>query len=802
MNRKRFRRSSSNQNKKKIQRKRDVDVFQHQKLNQITLQHRTLLLQEKVKGQKAMIKFLQNKLDQQKKKQQFYQKSFLFCLHTWKQLNKRLLKNPKLSILNTVPKSTRKDPLEEQNNNDRLYHEKEKMWNIYHLSKRALQHPTNLEIAKTINYRISDKEKQQTLLDNEKNTTLHKMMIKEKLVDLSNEKKQLTKQIQFGSSKIKKLKILKQVLFSENIQIKKFLIEEQYVIETIKSEIKHYQNELNEFNKKGDENKQAELLLGGDENAFKQNELIKKKTQYCKQKISELKEKINNMINLRNSRLLDLEEIKINNNFISNNIMKIKYELNNLNEERVFKSQKFIKLLIKFESSKFEFEQNSQNIKEYQTSIENIKLNKIQLQNSILAPMQMEKRQYNNHIQFIKKDYKSTNALILKIEKEISKGNTTFNITQKKKQYLYIILYNLILQEKKNKFEFKKNKENFFQILNKRKEISRSRRNNIHILTRILTTINIQELRNGKIQMIDQQKDWLHLFYHKDHIEEKLVDYLINIKDISKEIFDKDKQLEVYISEIKSFFQEIETIQKQIQNLNNFFSNLISEYDQKEIKLLNFQLKKIQKKEQIDLFQRENELLKQSIEDYEKFAMKIKTTFRVYYNKKNNLKTLDYYLNENIKSLNYQQIIIQNSLEKNSDLIKSKQVLNDQIQLKIKQLKENLLESYSISKNLQVKNLILKENMDIINDQIQNSFKYIQQKGTLTHKQLLEKQIKKYKKLVNCIVCGQNIKQVILTSCYHCFCSYCIEQRLVSNPRCYICNSIFNRSKIKSLYFI
>lgn len=66
---------------------------------------------------------------------------------------------------------------------------------------------------------------------------------------------------------------------------------------------------------------------------------------------------------------------------------------------------------------------------------------------------------------------------------------------------------------------------------------------------------------------------------------------------------------------------------------------------------------------------------------------------------------------------------------------------------------------------------------------------------------MLEIEVKELKKVLNCSVCGTNRKSVILTKCWHTFCSQCIRKMVVTrNRKCPGCQTHFGQGDVKSIF--
>ena len=68
--------------------------------------------------------------------------------------------------------------------------------------------------------------------------------------------------------------------------------------------------------------------------------------------------------------------------------------------------------------------------------------------------------------------------------------------------------------------------------------------------------------------------------------------------------------------------------------------------------------------------------------------------------------------------------------------------------------------------------------------------------------QALEKQVDVMRGMLNCNVCHQNPKDVVLTTCFHMFCNICIKTRLETrNRKCPGCGKAFGQQDVRQFYF-
>lgn len=58
-----------------------------------------------------------------------------------------------------------------------------------------------------------------------------------------------------------------------------------------------------------------------------------------------------------------------------------------------------------------------------------------------------------------------------------------------------------------------------------------------------------------------------------------------------------------------------------------------------------------------------------------------------------------------------------------------------------------------------------------------------------------------YRRIVRCSVCSDNLKDVVITKCYHAFCSHCVDENIKSRSRkCPVCGLSFGQDDVKQLF--
>jgi len=66
----------------------------------------------------------------------------------------------------------------------------------------------------------------------------------------------------------------------------------------------------------------------------------------------------------------------------------------------------------------------------------------------------------------------------------------------------------------------------------------------------------------------------------------------------------------------------------------------------------------------------------------------------------------------------------------------------------------------------------------------------------------LEDELTYYKQKLNCSVCNEKPKAVVIARCYHMFCKPCVQERIQSRSRkCPTCADKFAESDVHNIYF-
>eukprot|EP00955_Chlamydomonas_euryale_P082855 363771-Chlamydomonas_euryale.AAC.3 len=66
----------------------------------------------------------------------------------------------------------------------------------------------------------------------------------------------------------------------------------------------------------------------------------------------------------------------------------------------------------------------------------------------------------------------------------------------------------------------------------------------------------------------------------------------------------------------------------------------------------------------------------------------------------------------------------------------------------------------------------------------------------------LQEEIDAMRRLLNCNVCHERQKNVIITKCCHVFCDRCIKRNLEArNRKCPVCGNMYGQADVKPFYY-
>ena len=287
--------------------------------------------------------------------------------------------------------------------------------------------------------------------------------------------------------------------------------------------------------------------------------------------------------------------------------------------------------------------------------------------------------------------------------------------------------------------------------------------------------------------------------------DKKLLQYDLNKEAIKSE---QDK-VEIYKKEIDRLKSELikerknyqnlgelnDMSQKNISELNETIKNLknkIDELNQNFSRVLN---EKTESKQTIsfltdmkEVLEKKNEVYKEQLENYSIYTKKMEDELEM-------LKKLNNSLEE-AKKLN----------EKDIDILKAKNIENLKNIDKEKMIKEDLQNKNNELKNYKKKMTIDYDVLKTKYDELCKSKQYdpnsLDVDNINKENEVLKLENQKYREMVHCKVCKTEIKNVVITKCFHTFCRKCIDAAIESRKRrCPICRELISQNDVKKIFW-
>ena len=287
--------------------------------------------------------------------------------------------------------------------------------------------------------------------------------------------------------------------------------------------------------------------------------------------------------------------------------------------------------------------------------------------------------------------------------------------------------------------------------------------------------------------------------------EKKIFQYDLN-KEVIKneqekiEIYKKENErLKFQLSKERSNSENLEELndmaQKSIIELNSTIKNLKNKLDEEKENQSKLSNEKIEAKQTInfltemkEVLDKKNQVFKEQIENYEIYTKKMEDELEMQ-------KQLNSSLEEEQK-LN----------EKDIEILKAKNVENLKTIEREKILKDDLQNKYNEIKNWKKKQLteydVLKAKYDDVCKLKQFDKNTINVEDINKENEILIKENQKYREMVHCKVCKTNMKNVVITKCFHIFCRGCIDSAIESRKRrCPICRVQISQNDVKEIFW-
>ena len=144
--------------------------------------------------------------------------------------------------------------------------------------------------------------------------------------------------------------------------------------------------------------------------------------------------------------------------------------------------------------------------------------------------------------------------------------------------------------------------------------------------------------------------------------------------------------------------------------------------------------------------------------------------------------------------------------EKDIDILKSKNIENLKNIDKEKMMKEDLQNKFNELKNTKKKMAIdydlLKTKYDDLCKAKQYDPNSIDIDNINKENEVLKLENQKFREMVHCKLCKTEIKNVVITKCFHTFCKKCIDAAIESRKRrCPICRELISQNDVKKIFW-
>jgi hypothetical protein len=546
-----------------------------------------------------------------------------------------------------------------------------------------------------------------------------------------------------------------------------------------------------------EENQNENNKEGNNEQNNIQSENLNNDNSQNLDKNSEIKNEnnINNKINIENNTKENeaMEELSKENEALRKKIRELHDNLENnsrsieITEDNILESKIFQSLISQAENILTKLEKMKEinnNLQKENNSLNQKKENEIvQISNSFNEQLEKCSQKLLESSKIIEKNKSTIQILMNKIEsvENLLKEKETFNIN---------VIYD----------SFKKERDN----LMKKIEVIKTQKKDY------LNKYDDECLKNQTNELtickLKNEVNNLRIIINSNKIEEKkLLQYELN-KEVIKneqeklEIYKKENErLKYQLSKERINSENLEELnemaQKNITDLNSNIKNLKNKLDEeKEIqsKLSN---EKIEAKQTInflmemkEVLEKKNEVFKEQIENYRIYTKKMEDELEVQKQLNNSL--------EEGQKLN----------EKDIETLKALNVENLKTIEREKILRDDLQNKYNEIKNWKKKQLI---DYEVLKTKYEDLCKYKQFDPNSVNVENLSKENKdlklenqKYREMVHCKVCKTNIKNVVITKCFHTFCQGCIDASIESRKRrCPICRAQISQNDVKKIFW-
>ena len=529
---------------------------------------------------------------------------------------------------------------------------------------------------------------------------------------------------------------------------------------------------------------------------MKENQNLNNNNEIEKQSNKEEEKKKDNDMNIEKENFKtkeEIEEIIKENEALKKRIQELHENLedisgkNEITEENILNSKHFQSLISQAENILLKLEKMKEinnNLQRENNSLNQKKENEIlQLSNSFNEQLEKSSQKLLEMSKTIEKNKTTIQLLMNKIE-------SNENLLKEKEAVNINIFYD----------SFKKERENLIQkidILEKEKKdyMNKYEDKNIQNNSNQLTISYLHnEINNLKIVMNsnkNEDKKLLQYDFNKEAIKSEQEKAEIYKKEIDRLKLELNKERKNY--QILGDLNDVS--QKNISELNETIKNLknkIDELNQNFSRVLN---EKTESKQTVsfltemkEVLEKKNDAYKEQLENYSIYTKKMEKELDM-------LKTLNNSLEE-AKKLN----------EKDIDILKAKNIENLKNIDKEKMLKDDLQNKYNDLKNYKKKMTTDYDVLKMKYDELCKSKQYdpnsLDVDNINKENEVLKLENQKFREMVHCKVCKTEIKNVVITKCFHTFCKKCIDAAIESRKRrCPICRELISQNDVKKIFW-
>lgn len=260
-----------------------------------------------------------------------------------------------------------------------------------------------------------------------------------------------------------------------------------------------------------------------------------------------------------------------------------------------------------------------------------------------------------------------------------------------------------------------------------------------------------------------------------------------DVLELTEAIRIKDKEAEAYISEIETIGQAYEDMQTQNQHL----LQQVTERDDYNIKLVSESVKT--KQSQSFLLSDKQALVKQLQQvntSVESFKMRIshgEEQMKALLTEATKTTEEDRHLAVNVETAKWELADAEKELQWLKSAVSSSEKEHAHIQKDINDIELELHIERSSRKNLEEE---LRELNSMVAEMSSETGEAAIQK--------LQSEIKFCKNILQCSVCTDRPKEVVIVKCYHLFCNYCVQKNLeIRHRKCPACGTPFGQNDIR-----